>query len=142
LYVSNQFIPLFVQADEERFEDDPAEFIVRDIEGEDSESRRRNSQDLLRAMCRQFEQETTRICMGHITAMLAEYAANPAGKWIAKDVAVRYLYRMCTWLLDCNSCFSLLLLSLLLYRSIYFSAYRFEPKVFPWESHNSMTTSM
>lgn len=83
------FTCLVVQVDEERFEDDPAEFIVRDIEGEDSESRRRNSQDLLRAMCRQFEQETTRICMGHISTMLAEYTADSAGKWVAKDVAVR-----------------------------------------------------
>ncbi len=77
-----------LQTDEERFEDDPEEFIVRDIEGEDSESRRRNSQDLLRAMCRQFEPQTTSICTEHIGSMLAEYAADPSNKWVAKDVAV------------------------------------------------------
>lgn len=77
------------EADEERFEDDPQEYIQRDIEGEDSESRRRCSQELLRSMCRQFEPESTRICSEHISSMLAEYAADPVNMWKAKDAAVR-----------------------------------------------------
>lgn len=59
------------------------------MQGEDSESRRGNSQNLLRAMCRQFEPQTTEICKEHIDRMLAEYAADPANKWVDKDVAVR-----------------------------------------------------
>jgi exportin-2 (importin alpha re-exporter) len=61
---------------------------VRDIEGEDSESRTRCSQELLRSMCRQFEPETTKICSEHINTMLAEYATDPVKKWTAKDAAV------------------------------------------------------
>jgi hypothetical protein len=39
-------------------------------------------------MCRQFEPETTNISIKHIDTMLAEYAADPATNWGAKDVAV------------------------------------------------------
>jgi exportin-2 (importin alpha re-exporter) len=88
-----------LQADEERFEDDPEEFIVRDIQGEDSESRRRNSQDLLRAMCRQFEPETTRICSEHITAMLAEYVADPVN-------SAYVFYNIHCWVHKRKPCFS------------------------------------
>jgi exportin-2 (importin alpha re-exporter) len=78
---------LIREVDEERFEDDPHEFIVTEVEGSDSESRRKGSQDLLRAMCRQFETQTTAICLEHSGSMLAEFAADN-NKWTAKDAAV------------------------------------------------------
>jgi exportin-2 (importin alpha re-exporter) len=81
----------FREADEERFEDDPREYILTEVEGSDSESRRRCSQDLLRAMCRLFETETVVIGAEHVGSMLAEYAANPTTAWVAKDAAVREL---------------------------------------------------
>lgn len=76
------------EVDQERFEDDPAEFIATDIEGAETESRRKCSQDLLRAMCRQFEQQTTLICHEHVGTMLQQYQASPHEKWAAKDAAV------------------------------------------------------
>jgi exportin-2 (importin alpha re-exporter) len=76
------------EVDQERFEDDPAEFIATDMEGSESESRRKCSQDLLKSMCRQFEQETTIICYEHVQRMLQDYAKNPADQWAAKDAAV------------------------------------------------------
>lgn len=78
----------FRESDEERFEDDPREYIVTEVEGSDSETRRKCSQDLLRAMCRQFELETTAICGGHVATMLNDYAKDPNGQWRAKDAAV------------------------------------------------------
>jgi exportin-2 (importin alpha re-exporter) len=75
------------ESDEEKFEDDPQEFIMTEIEGSDSDSRRKCSRDLLRAMCRQFELQTTTIVMQHITQMLSEFAAD-SSKWPAKDTAV------------------------------------------------------
>jgi exportin-2 (importin alpha re-exporter) len=75
------------EVDEERFEDDPQDFILTEVEGNDSESRRRNSQELLRAMCRQFEAETTAICSEHVNSMLSEFSADNS-KWKAKDAAV------------------------------------------------------
>jgi exportin-2 (importin alpha re-exporter) len=85
---------LFRESDEERFEDDPREFLVTEVEGSDSETRRRCSQNLLRAMCRQFESETTAICVGHINTMLHEFAANPDAQWKAKDAAVRFAHAL------------------------------------------------
>ena len=90
--VGNIVIPnlMFRESDEERFEDDPSEFVLQEVEGSSSETRRRCSQDLLKAMCFQFENETTAICSEHVTAMLAEANADPANKWAAKDAAVGY----------------------------------------------------
>ena len=79
---------MFRESDEERFEDDPREFITTEVEGSDSETRRKCSQDLLRAMCRHFEAETTKICSEHVAIMLSEFASDPNGKWRAKDAAV------------------------------------------------------
>lgn len=88
--VLDEFLLILVvfQVDEIRFDEDPDEFIATDIEGSETESRRRCSQDLLRDMCRQFEAEATAICSEHVGTMLSEFAANPSSKWQAKDVAV------------------------------------------------------
>lgn len=81
-------ISFSLQSDEELFEDNPGEYILTEVEGSDSESRRRCSHDLLRAMCRQFEQQTTAICSEHVGVMLEDYRKDPS-KWAAKDAAVR-----------------------------------------------------
>jgi len=88
--VSKIVIPnlMIREIDVEQFEDDPQEFIIGDIEGNDTESRRKCSQNLLRAMCRQFDTETTAICSEHITSMLSEFTAAPTSKWAAKDAAI------------------------------------------------------
>ena len=95
----------FRESDEERFEDDPREYMITEVEGSDSESRRKCSQDLLRAMCRQFEAETTAICSEHVGSMLAEFSSDPNSKWAAKDAAVRNLNIVVVALdrLDCDS---------------------------------------
>jgi len=91
--ISNIVIPnlMIREVDEERFEDDPQEFVLGDMEGSDTESRRKCAQELLRAMCRQFEAETTSICSEHVSSMLAEFARDPTNKWQAKDAAVHLM---------------------------------------------------
>ena len=88
--ISNIVIPnlLIRDVDEEQFEDDPAEFILSDMEESDTESRRKQSQILLRAMCRQFEEETTVICLECIQKMLSEFSSSNGEMWISKDAAV------------------------------------------------------
>ncbi|GKY96134.1 hypothetical protein MPSEU_000573500 [Mayamaea pseudoterrestris] len=88
--VLNIVIPnlMFRESDEERFKGDPRDYMMTEIEGSDSESRRKCSQDLLRSMNRHFETETTQICQEHVGNMLAEYAKDPIGKWAAKDAAI------------------------------------------------------
>lgn len=91
--ISNIVIPnlMIREADEERFEDDPESFIMGDMEDCDNESRRKGSQNLLKAMNRQFEQETTTICLEHIKNMLAEFSSSPNSKWAAKDAAIHLM---------------------------------------------------
>lgn len=60
------------------------------MEENDSDSRRKCSQDLLRAMCRQYETETTTICMENVNIMLMQFTNAPNQKWTAKDAAVGY----------------------------------------------------
>ena len=90
--ISKIVIPnlIFSEEDEERFEDDPDEFMRTEIEGSDSESRRTAVQQLLNGMCRNMEQATTEVCKGHIQSLLQESATNPAQNWRQKDIAVRH----------------------------------------------------
>jgi exportin-2 (importin alpha re-exporter) len=90
------------EVDQEIFEDNPQDYIMTELEGSDSESRRRCSGDLLKAMCREFEAGTTAICSEHITRLIGEFNADPT-KWISKDTAVSL---DATWELSVKVCFS------------------------------------
>jgi exportin-2 (importin alpha re-exporter) len=78
------------EIDEERFMDDPTEFILSDMESSDTESRRKCTQELLRAMCRQFESQTTSICYEHVSQMLQQFTTD-VQQWKMKDVAIHLM---------------------------------------------------
>ena len=58
--------------DEEIFEDNPFEYIRRDAEGSDTDTRRRVSCDLVRALCRNYEAQTTTLFSGYVTQLLGQ----------------------------------------------------------------------
>eukprot|EP00887_Chlorella_sp_A99_P002133 scaffold21.g2133.t1 len=62
---------------EEMFEMNWVEYVRRDTEGSDSDTRRRAASELV-----------TELFNGYVAAMLAEYQASPAANWKAKDCAV------------------------------------------------------
>lgn len=74
--------------DEEVFEMNPIEYIRRDSEGGDSDTRRRAAADLVRALTDTFEAQVTELFTGYVGALLQENAANPQEGWRAKDCAV------------------------------------------------------
>jgi exportin-2 (importin alpha re-exporter) len=76
------------ESDEELFEDDPIEFIRRDLEGSDNETRRRAAADLVRGLLVLFEKPVTEIFSGHIAKCLETYGQNVASNWKAKDTAL------------------------------------------------------
>jgi exportin-2 (importin alpha re-exporter) len=78
-------------SDVEMFEDEPIEFIRRDLEGSDSETRRRAATDFLRQLMEQFGQSVTAIVMGYVERFLADGTRNPKANWRSKDTAV-YLF--------------------------------------------------
>lgn len=81
----------FRDCDEERFEDNPQDYMVTEVDGSDSESRRWSSEVLLRAMCRKFEAQTTVICGEHINQMLVDYSRDPERHWAMKDTAIQMM---------------------------------------------------
>uniref|UniRef100_A0A7N8X746 Exportin-2 n=1 Tax=Mastacembelus armatus TaxID=205130 RepID=A0A7N8X746_9TELE len=78
----------FRSADEEAFEDNSEEYIRRDLEGSDIDTRRRAACDLVRGLCKFFEGPVTAIFSGYVNSMLAEYAKNPRENWKHKDAAI------------------------------------------------------
>jgi exportin-2 (importin alpha re-exporter) len=79
------------ESDEELFEDEPIEFIRRDLEGSDSETRRRAATDFLRRLAEKFEDSVTKVTLKYTEHYLTEYAKNPASNWKSKDTAT-YLF--------------------------------------------------
>jgi exportin-2 (importin alpha re-exporter) len=78
------------ESDEEDFEDNPLEYMQRDLEGEVTDTRRGVTSDLVKAMCVHFEEMTSKLCMAEIEGLLGQYAAD-ASKWKAKDAGI-YLF--------------------------------------------------
>lgn len=81
----------FRKIDEEVFEDDPEEYVKRDIEGSDVDTRRRAACDLVRALGKHFEAKMISIFGRYIEEMLKSYEANKAANWKHKDLAI-FLY--------------------------------------------------
>ncbi|GMG49179.1 unnamed protein product [Aspergillus oryzae var. brunneus] len=79
------------ESDEELFEDEPIEFIRRDLEGSDSETRRRAATDFLRKLAEKFESSVTKVVLHYTEGHLAQYTSDPASNWKAKDTAT-YLF--------------------------------------------------
>lgn len=61
MYIGFNIVLIFIfiiASDEELFEDNPEEYIRRDIEGSDVDTRRRAACDLVKALSKEFEQVT------------------------------------------------------------------------------------
>ena len=78
----------FRDADEEAFEDNPEEYIRRDIEGSDIDTRRRAACDLVKALSKSFEGPVIQNFSTYVQLMLAEYGKNPSQNWKNKDAAL------------------------------------------------------
>lgn len=76
------------ESDVELFEDEPIEFIRRDLEGSDEGSRRRSATNFLKKLMEQFEGEVTTVVLRYVEHFLGEYAKDRKGNWKAKDTAV------------------------------------------------------
>ncbi|WAR24262.1 LOW QUALITY PROTEIN: XPO2-like protein, partial [Mya arenaria] len=90
LYVPAMTLAMTVctTSDEELFEDNPEEYIRRDIEGSDVDTRRRAACDLVQALCKVVEGPVIQNFSQYVQALLAEYAADPGQRWRSKDAAI------------------------------------------------------
>lgn len=78
----------FRDEDEETFEMNYIEYIRRDHEGSDDDTRRRAASDLVRQLTDRFPEQTTTMFSNSIGTLLAEQAAAPRGTWKPKDCAM------------------------------------------------------
>lgn len=72
------------ESDIEMFEDEPIEYIRRDLEGSDTDSRRRAATDFLRQLQGKFEQLVTSVASRYINHYLEQGKTN----WKDKDTAI------------------------------------------------------
>lgn len=70
------------------FEDSPEEYIRRDIEGSDTETRRRAACDLVKTLSQNFETKIFEIFSQYLQVLLGKYAENPSQNWRTKDTAI------------------------------------------------------
>ncbi|CCK71817.1 importin-alpha export receptor KNAG_0I00260 [Huiozyma naganishii CBS 8797] len=79
------------ESDEELFEDDPIEYIRRDIEGSDDDTRRKACTDFLKELKEKNEVLVTNTFLAHMKGFFEKYESNPAQFWKYKDLYV-YLF--------------------------------------------------
>jgi exportin-2 (importin alpha re-exporter) len=72
--------------DEELFEDNPTDYIRKDMEGSDQDTRRRSACELVRGLLKFFNAKTSQLCVAYIGAMLEQYRTSM--DWRAKDAAL------------------------------------------------------
>lgn len=78
------------ESDEELFEDDPIEYIRRDLGGSDSDTRRRSAVDLLRGLKESNEPKVTGVVMKYVQHYLDQFTSDSTS-WKSKDIAL-YLF--------------------------------------------------
>ena len=74
--------------DEELFEMNYVEFIRRDMEGSDVDTRRRIACELLKGIATNYKQKVTEIVPVQIQNLLSSFAAYPVCNWKDKDCAI------------------------------------------------------
>ncbi|KDR18464.1 exportin-2 [Zootermopsis nevadensis] len=79
---------VFRVSDEELFVDNAEEYIRRDIEGSDVDTRRRAACDLVKVLSRYFEEKITEIFSSYVQVMLQKYKENPWQNWRDKDTVL------------------------------------------------------
>jgi exportin-2 (importin alpha re-exporter) len=74
--------------DLDNFENNYKEYLRWDLEGSDSETRRRSAADFVRFLVDKFPAEATEIVMNYVDSLLVQYGARPEEQWMLKDCAV------------------------------------------------------
>lgn len=78
----------FRESDKEVFDDNYIEYVRRDVEGSDTDTRRRMASELVKALTNTFKETVTAAMSGYVGKLLADYSADPARNWKQKDCAI------------------------------------------------------
>ncbi|KAK7338072.1 hypothetical protein VNO77_18670 [Canavalia gladiata] len=82
--------------DEELFEMNYIEFIRRDMEGSDLDTRRRIACELLKGIATHYGDAVRSIVSAQIQTLLSSFAANPVENWKDKDCAIYLVVSLAT----------------------------------------------
>ncbi|GLJ21568.1 hypothetical protein SUGI_0400040 [Cryptomeria japonica] len=82
--------------DEELFEMNHVEYIRRDIEGSDLDTRRRIACELVKGLATHYREHVMGMISMHIQNMQAKYAAKPAENWKEKNCAIYLVVSLST----------------------------------------------
>ncbi|KAH7316301.1 hypothetical protein KP509_21G087100 [Ceratopteris richardii] len=74
--------------DEELFEMNQLEYIRRDMEGSDIDTRRRVACELVKGLSTYFSQEVNSMFSAYVRGMMDRYSTNPLQNWKSKDCAL------------------------------------------------------
>ena len=77
--------------DIELFEDNAYDYIRKDMEGSDLETRRRCAMELVRALLKLFNKKTSELCCSYVHELIKPYTENPSANWKYKDAAVHLI---------------------------------------------------
>lgn len=72
--------------DEELFDDNPMEYIRKDVEGSDQDTRRRSAVELVRGLLKFFNDKTSQFCLYYVSEMFEKYRTS--NNWKLKDAAL------------------------------------------------------
>lgn len=80
---------LLREAELETFEDEPLDYVRRDLEGYvDEDSRREACFALVKGLMQFFEEQTSTLLLSYATQYLQLYTEDPAKRWREKDAAL------------------------------------------------------
>lgn len=82
--------------DEELFDMNYIEFIRRDMEGSDLETRRRIACELLKGIALNYKERVAEKISAQIQSLLASFSQNPAANWKHKDCAIYLVVSLAT----------------------------------------------
>ena len=75
-------------ADEELFGDDYMQYVQRDSDGSEVDTRRKAASDLVRGLLEQFNAPTTQAMSQYVQNNIQNYSKDPVANWKDKDVAI------------------------------------------------------
>lgn len=70
------------------FEDNPEEYIRKDIEGNDLDTRRRAVSDFVRTLSQHFESKIVELFSQYLNVLLQRYQTDQKNNWRSKDTAI------------------------------------------------------
>uniref|UniRef100_A0A0K0E9J9 Exportin-2 n=1 Tax=Strongyloides stercoralis TaxID=6248 RepID=A0A0K0E9J9_STRER len=82
------------EADIETFEDDPAEYLKKDLEGGDAHTKRKGAADLLKILSTDYPAQVSPIIQDLLKEFIGAFSANRKANWLQKEITFSMITSM------------------------------------------------